>query len=128
MTGSSREAEGGRGNKGGGMGRGFYESDIRSDRSSRSEMKDRCDRAEKGIGYDERGENWNWEEASTSNDFRSKKRRGSESVSEVAAGIRDDIPEGDLRLKISKRKRDGRDQKTSHRDLRHRIKKKGGYN
>jgi len=29
-----------------------------------------------------------------------------------------------LRLKISKRKRDARDQKTSHRDLRHRIKNK----
>ena len=66
----------------------------------------------------------NRERASTSTDFRSKKTRGSESVIEFAAGMSDAIPEGDLRLKIAKRSRDPRDQKTSHTDLRHKIKKK----
>ena len=105
------------------MERGFDKSQTRIDRSLRSEAEGRRKSTESGTGY-ERGKKRNPERAPTSNDFHSKKTRGSASVGESEADIRDAIPEGDLRLKISKRKRDTRDQKTSHRDLRHRIKKK----
>ena len=105
------------------MERGFDRSQTRSDRSLRNGAESRRKSTESGTGY-ERGEKRIWERASTPNDFHSKKTRDSEPVGEFEVGIRDAIPEGDLRLKISKRKRDVRDQKTSHRDLRHRIKNK----
>ena len=55
------------------------------------------------------------------NDFHSKKTRSSESAGRFVASRRDSIPEGDLRLKLAKRKRDG--ESSPHRDLRHKIRK-----
>ena len=57
------------------------------------------------------------------NDLHSKKTRRSESAGKLVAHTRDNIPEGDLRLKITNRSRDAREENTPPRDLRHKIKR-----
>jgi len=81
-----------------------------------SENEDWSKNVESGSGC-ERGEKWNRESA---NDFHIKKT-SSESAGHFVTSRRDAIPEGDLRLKLSKRKRD--EKSSPHRDLRHKIKK-----
>ena len=88
----------------------------------RSETEDRRKNAERSGGC-ERGENGNWERGM---DFHtgihSKKTRNSESEGRFVVGRRCSIPEGDLRLKLAKRKRE--EESSPHRDLRHKIKSK----
>ena len=96
-------------------GRGFDGSNTRSDGS---ETEDRRNNAERAGGC-ERGEEGNWERGM---DLHSKKTRNFESEGRFVVGRRDSILEGDLRLKLAKRKRE--EESSPHRDLRHKIKSK----
>lgn len=86
--------------------------------SGGSETENWCKNTERAGGFG-RGEKGNRERAK---DFHSKKTRNSESEGRFVVGRSDAIPEGDLRLKLAKRKRE--EESSPHRDLRHKIQSK----